>query len=368
MPQSKTPEQDVTTPTEPLSGAIPPNATRPSSALAWLAFFISILSLAAVGWMMYQSQIHKVSQQSALVTDLSQIGSSVSILGERLTQLQQRESQWVSEADAELARLTQQTALDTNFAAINDQLIQIQNQLDAVQARLAEGARDLRLDDVEALLRAADISVAVLGNGQNALRALTLADDLLVAIDAPQYRPLRQTIRESAEALSGAEQVDVEALSARLQSLAQTIDSLPLFSEARVQTPEPEKAPGEAQVIGFWSEFANDVAQFLQIKVQRVDQPPQPLLAPEERYFIALNLALMLNKSELAVLQNRAMVYIDSLSQAQRWVESYYDLPNPAVGAFMQELESLKQITLTQELPSVVSAYAQFQSIRNGQN
>lgn len=111
-------------------------------------------------------------------------------------------------------------------------------------------------------------------------------------------------------------------------------------------------------------EMGRDLLRLFTIKVQRVDQPPRPLLAPEERYFLNLNLSLALNKAQLAALQKQPMVFKASVEEAKNWVQAYFDVTHPTVQNFVQDLDALAQTNLVVTLPSVAQGYAEFIAVR----
>jgi len=103
------------------------------------------------------------------------------------------------------------------------------------------------------------------------------------------------------------------------------------------------------------------------VQIQRVDQPPKPLLAPTQRYFLDQNIQLSLSKAELALLQNKSAVYSQSLTTAEQWLNDYFDLKNQDVQSVLQQLSALKAEPVGVELPAIADSYDTLQSIKGGQ-
>jgi uncharacterized protein HemX len=101
--------------------------------------------------------------------------------------------------------------------------------------------------------------------------------------------------------------------------------------------------------------------------VQRIDQAPKPLLLPELRYFLNQNIQLQLAKAELGLVQNRASVYLDGLEVASEWLNEYFDLRDDTVNDVLSQINQLKAMPLSTELPTISGSYSLLQGIRGGQ-
>ena len=164
-------------------------------------------------------------------------------------------------------------------------------------------------------------------------------------------------------------QVDLERVSAELSAIANKIPSLKLENEPirkeNVKLVEnsdnDETISWRSELNKLWKDIINSV------QIHRVDQPPKPLLAPTQRYFLDQNLQLSLNKADLALLQNKASVYQRSLDTSLQWLNDYFDLKDADVQSVIKQLNELKSEPVGTELPAVADSYDTLQSIKGGQ-
>ena len=369
---------ETSKPSNNTQGAVPGNASSPAqiaaprktgSALAVISLLVSVLALAGAGYTWYDAQVKQVNAASKLVTDVAQVGSQVAILGDRVESLRSNSTQLVSATQLELRIGELQDQTREKITQVSASQIEVAERMNALQDDLSQGTTDFILDDVAQLLKSANVSVLVLGNRDGALNALRIAEQQLQDLADPRFTSVRQKVLSDIASLEAVEPVDMEKLSVSIQALVADVDSLDLFNEPEESSQDVlSLANNDAQApVGFKAglrEMGRDFLSLFTIKVQRVDQPPTPLLAPEQRYFLNMNLSLALNKAQLAALQNRPVIYAQSVAEARRWVVAYFDVETPKVKTFLKGLDALEQIQLDVELPSVAQGYAEFIAVR----
>jgi len=89
------------------------------------------------------------------------------------------------------------------------------------------------------------------------------------------------------------------------------------------------------------------------VVVRRLDEPVKPLLSPEQSAYARLNLQLMLEEAELAVLQGHQQLYTRSLAKASKAIDSWYDSSNPKILALADTLEELAGKNIDPRLPDI---------------
>jgi len=89
------------------------------------------------------------------------------------------------------------------------------------------------------------------------------------------------------------------------------------------------------------------------VSIQRDDSDITPLLAPEDRYFLYRNLELQLESARLAALRADKANYVESLSAANRWLNSRFDETSPAVQSAIATLAELNEIEVAPEQPDI---------------
>ena len=197
------------------------------------------------------------------------------------------------------------TAVVSDVKTLQDSQAEIGKSINKINTDMQKGVNQYQLDEVSQLLRLANNSVLFGTDTDSAINALSLADNLLKSLSDPRYVAVRTRISQEISLLRNVEQVDLESVSGTLHSIAQSIPSLPLANE-----PEEQKVDSTQTAVADSLTWRTELRKLWQdilssIQVQRVDQPPKPLLVPQQRYFLNQNLQLLLAKAELALLLER---------------------------------------------------------------
>ncbi len=360
---SSTVEVAVNSPAEP--------ARSGGKGLALTAILFSLVAIGGSGFNFYSTQMAKQADQGSILSGVTSIGGDVKVLAERIGQLQRNQQR------AEQSAVTQEQ-LQTRLLQVGSQsdlalrdIKSAQQSVEEMLKKLSEnaerGADKFALDEVSQLLKLANNSAVFSNNKESAISALKLADSQLKQLADPRYAVVRRTINEEINALEAVKSVDSTSLTAQLNKLANRVPNLPLENEPPVagqveivkSADEPEMTvSGQLSVL--W-EKTLDV-----VKVKRVDQPPKPLLEPEQRYFLDQNIQLKLATAELAVMQGRSQVYQRSIDDALQWILDYYDPRNDEVIKTVAELRELSKQQFGAELPSIVGSYDALQRIKGG--
>ncbi len=339
--------------------------------LAWLALLVSLLAIGGSGYQFYLTQIVKQSDALNLVTGVNQIGSDVKVLAERINQLQREQQTF---AQNTVSKETLQTNLlqasNQNDLALRD-IKQAQRNVDDTLKKLAanaeRGADKLALDEVSQLLKLANNSAVFSRDRVSAINALKLADSQLQQLADPRYAVVRRSINAEITELEAIASVDISRVTAQLGAAAKRVPGLPLENEPPVVGQLSVAEPAEAQEISFSDEMSKLWVMVVNtVKIKRIDQPPKPLLAPEQRYFLDQNIQLRLATAELAVMQNQAEVYKRNVNSALEWLLDYYDPRDSEVKAVVAELRELVEQPMAPELPSIAGSYDQLQRIKGG--
>ena len=181
---------------------------------------------------------------------------------------------------------------------------------------------------------------------------------------------VRRKINEEIQLLKSINQVDSQNILAQLNFINNNVSSLPLENKLPAnkatlspnsQAQNDEKFTVSSEFRKMWSDVINSVS------IQKVDQPPKALLAPRERYLLDQNLKLQLVKAEIALLQNNQTLYKNSITEASKWVNDYFDPENKLVQKILAQLATLKNEKLNTQLPGVSGSYDLLQTIKGGQ-
>ena len=87
--------------------------------------------------------------------------------------------------------------------------------------------------------------------------------------------------------------------------------------------------------------------------VRRLDEPVKPLLSPDQSAWARLNLQLMLEEAEMAVLRGNQPLYERALNKAISTVNDWYDNTNPAIQGISGTLTELADRNVDPRLPDI---------------
>jgi uroporphyrin-3 C-methyltransferase len=280
-------------------------------------------------------------------------------------QLRTEVARRLAEEDAEVkaTRATVESAQDdlrdaqAKIALLESRLAESQTQqaaLEALYRELAPSRDEWALTEVEQVLLLASQQLQLAGNVSAALAALQLADSKLQRLDRPQFVPLRRALARDMDRLKAVPFVDVQGLSLRLDQAISMVDTLPLALEERLPAPPQDvvkDAPG-------WRRFLRDVWQDLRqlVRVENLDRPEAPLLAPQEQFFLRENLKLRLLSARFDLLFRDQANFRADLVAADIWLKKYFDTRSKPVQSLQVLLKEVRATDMTTELPGLAGS------------
>ena len=89
------------------------------------------------------------------------------------------------------------------------------------------------------------------------------------------------------------------------------------------------------------------------MSIRRLDEPVKPLLSPDQSAWARLNLQLMIEQAELAVLRGHDNLYQQALDKALTSLDTWYDSSNNRITALRDTLTELKGRDINPELPDI---------------
>lgn len=87
--------------------------------------------------------------------------------------------------------------------------------------------------------------------------------------------------------------------------------------------------------------------------IHRRDEPVEPLMAPDQIYYLQQNLRLMLEQAQLALLDGNQAIFESSLQKAERWIVKYFVAKDPVTKALLSNLSELRGSEIDPELPDI---------------
>ncbi|MDC0661323.1 uroporphyrinogen-III C-methyltransferase [Marinobacter sp. SS21] len=253
-------------------------------------------------------------------------------------------------------------ALEQNLSSQQNRMATQQRQLDhTARELLAAGNRtrtDWLLAESEYLLRIANQRLLIEKDIRGALAALEEADKVLRESDDIGVYPVRQQLAKERLALKAITDVDRTGLYLTLEAAIGGIhqltdqnlinDRAPGFAASQPDTLD-EAQPGPlAQA---WQRVKATLSNV--VVVRRLDEPVRPLLSPEQSAYARLNMQLMLEEAEMAVLRGNQILYQRALAKARQALEQWYDATDPRVAALLSTLTGLADRHIDPELPDI---------------
>jgi uncharacterized protein HemX len=311
-----------------------PRHERSGNAVAWLAFLISIIALAAAGYTAWQSWL----------------GARDTSAGDDYARLENRlESSARSHADleAQVAALgAQDPEIEEKISAIRQELDERVRLLSSLPARMStlessvaslagvsEGARDAWiLAESEYYMQIANAQLQLANNPHLASLALKLADERIVQLANPALTDVRRAISDELAALEVMEKPDIEGATLTLASLARVVDSLPLAAAAET---DDETSGINSELSGAsraWASVKNAMSGL--VKVTPPERAKLVQMSPDVEYFLRNNIALQLQSARLALLRGEQAIFEQSLDDTSALLNDYFDVSSaPVVGA-----------------------------------
>jgi uroporphyrin-3 C-methyltransferase len=329
------------------------------SGLAVFAALLSILALGASGYIWYHIQFTQQQKASDAAIGLTKIGSKIEQIDRDLDRVVLQQQGFVSRDNVELS-------IERNFDEVREQQALLEAAVNKINGNFVRGIDAWRLEEVEQLLRVANQGLALTGNRDAAIRALKLADEGLQSLADPRYTAVRLAIAADVGVLENSAVPDITGIASELIALAASVSGLPLINE-------PDGVTVEQPVIevGDGTTWRTELRRLLNdliglVKIQKVDQSPRPLLAPEQRYFLEQNLQTMLYGAQLALLMGEYDLFHRNVEQAIDWVEAYFDTQQAVATSYLADLNRILATDLQSDNPDISRSMTAYQRVGSG--
>jgi uroporphyrin-3 C-methyltransferase len=324
-------EAQAESPATPEQEAEPPKpgaqSSRSTSSVAWLALFLALLTLAAVGYRIVEDRRTRAVEEASSDT-LERLASRIDESQALLSGVEDDLQDLVSGDDALDSRIAGlQKELESRADILDSlpgRMSNLENSVAAMQGASA-GARDTwLLAEAEYYMQIANAQLQLGNNPQLAMLALEMADERVVQMANPALTDVRRALAEELAALEAMEKPDLEGATLTLASLARVVDSLPLRApggEARESGEAASEEQGAAARA--WTSVKEAMSGL--VKVTPPDEETRALLTPDAAHLIRSNLALQLQAARLALLRGEQSIFEQSLEDADALLAEYFD-------------------------------------------
>jgi len=197
--------------------------------------------------------------------------------------------------------------------------------------------------------------------------AVKAADARLAEVADPALLNVRKILANDLQTLNNVPTIDLAGLSVTLSALSNNIPNLPL------STPDPkthkitqaEKAPASTAVksikdlpAAIWRDIKSLIV------IRNHEKPLQPLLAPNQHFFLVQNLALLLEQSRLALLNGHNEIYQERLATTEKWIKQYFDTEHNVTRNMLASIDELQKFDIDPTLPDISSTFSAIKKYR----
>jgi uroporphyrin-III C-methyltransferase len=355
-PEPSSPAQ-ITSP--PTPGAPPPGASAaaPPPSGIWvrfagvLALILAIVTLLLIAWQWHDSR----AQTEALRQELARKLAEADTVNKQAKLLADQAKEASADAQVKLG------VLESRLADSQSQQIA----LEALYQELSRGRDEWVFAEIEQTLLIASQQLQLAGNVKSALIALQNADARLQRMERPQLTPLRKAINRDIDRLKALPFVDSVGISVKLDNVVAAVDALPLAVEVRPPAAASTEAPREEPVRS-WQRFLGEAWTELKqlVRIQNMERPEMPLLAPAQQYFLRENLKSRLLGARLALLSRDQTSFKADLTAAREWMTRYYDTRDKAVANALATLRNLQESDITVATPDIAGTLDALRALR----
>ncbi|MEC6883737.1 uroporphyrinogen-III C-methyltransferase [Photobacterium piscicola] len=318
---------------------------KSGSKTGWVAI---ALVLALGGGLYYHGHQQGLQQQQQVAALQQQIATMKAAM-------QADQQQTISMVNNELSTAQQK---------VEQGISQQQKSIDSIQTAIADlkgqEPNDWLLAEADYLVKMAGRKLWLEHDVTSATLLLEAADHRIAELNDPSLKNLRQAMSNDITALKSITVVDRDGIVLRLNSLENSIDSLPL-ANAVLAKAEPQQNPTVSQSVNDWkNNLMTSLKNFSEnfITYRKRDGSVVPLLSPQQDFYLQQNITNKLETAIAAVYRDQGQVYRDSIATAIKWSQQYYDLSSPKTQSFIAGLQQLEQQNVAVDYPAKLQSQA----------
>ncbi|WP_440867030.1 uroporphyrinogen-III C-methyltransferase [Symbiopectobacterium purcellii] len=189
---------------------------------------------------------------------------------------------------------------------------------------------------------------------------LKSADCSLADMNDPSLLELRRAIANDISALASVGQVDFDGIILRVNQLTDQVDNLRLADNTQDDDAPMDETDGElSATLSEWRQnlsksWHNFMSDF--ITIRRRDSNAEPLLAPNQDFYLRENIRARLLTAAQAVPRHQNETFKQSLEAVSTWVRAYFDTSDPVTKAFLEQVDSLSQQPVSLDVPTTLQS------------
>lgn len=210
------------------------------------------------------------------------------------------------------------------------------------------------LETVEQLITLAAQHLHLTGNVNAALDTMRKAQACIQDIHDENLISFRNILEKDIENLKAATPIETLEINSRLNTLTDTISTLPLAMDHKLITIDLAPEQNDAQE-NRWLKLMHEILQDIKelIHIQKIHDSETALLSPSQVYFLHENLKLKLILARFSLLSRDETGFKADLKTAKNWIVQYYDKQSADVIKILQVLNQLQDDTIGIKLPNI---------------
>lgn len=324
---------------------VPPRRTLPQPAL--VLALVAILTSGGV-WLYQQNAMEQL--KADLASQLANSNKLQQELRVSQTQMAQIQQQLQVQLQTQANKLAESESRQETLTDMYDML----TRTESIHT----------LAELEQMLTFASQQLQLSGDVNLALTGLNNIDQQLARLNRPELISVRQAITSDMDTLKAMPYLDVVGVTAKLDSLINKVDTLPLLIDEGHDTPVKHqplaKDAGALQqfVLEIWHEFK----QLIQIR--RMDKPEAALLTPEQAFFLRENIKLRLLSARSSLLQRNEAAFRTDVAAIKRYLNDYFDTQMPMTQGALQVIKQLEEQQIRVALPDLSASLTAVRSAR----
>lgn len=318
------------------------NTLRKKQRTAPVLGAIAIVLVIALGASLYYHGHQQTLRQTTAVDELQ----------DQLIALQKSQQQDKQQISALLGEQDKsQQAGERQQASFSRQLNELQDKVASISG---SDAKTWMLAQADFLVKLAGRKLWSDQDVTTAAALLKSADASLADMNDPSLIDVRRALNEDVSSLSGVAQVDFDGIILKVNQLSNQVDNLRLADNDSDEAPMDDDGTSLSGSLAEWRQnLAKSWHSFMSdfITVRRRDSSAEPLLAPNQDVYLRENIRSRLLIAAQAVPRHQNEIYKQSLESVSTWVRAYFDTSDPSTKAFLEEVDSLSQQSISMDVP-----------------
>lgn len=229
---------------------------------------------------------------------------------------------------------------------------------------------DWFIAEAEYLLQVAGRKLWLEKDTATAIALLDGAQQRLKSLTDPRLLPLRQAIENDVATLTLIPPLQIESTLMALTALISQAHQLPLLAfELPTELNTPKAPEITADTSDWLANLTANLSRFSEnfIKIKQRQTAVEPLMTGQQQWLAKQSLAFKLQQVYLAAQQQSPRLYHYWLTRSLDDIATYFDISEPKVRLYQQQLEQLKAPRLQRELPQTLTALDIIVSLRDDQ-